>query len=426
MQFFFNIIKAILPKGWLKKIRPFGHGFLAYLATLWYMFPARKMTVIGITGTSGKSTTTQILSKILNQAGKQTGYITTVEFFDGRKTELNKHGMSMPGRFLLQRELAEMVAVGCTHAIVECTSEGLSQNRHLGIDFDAALITNLKEAHLEAHGGFENYKQAKAKLFKALEHSTKKHKIIGLNQDDEHSSFYGSFKSTEQFKVSLKQANLKVLNKGTEFELNGNTYKVHLLGEFNAYNAAMAITCANKLGVVDAKVIQEALDQIVEIPGRMQQIQNNKGILVYLDYAPEPHGMNSALKAVSLMPHQRLIHVFGSTGGHRDASKRFEFGKISSNYADTIIITNDDVYDSDPEEIARDIEKGIADNQNRKENIKVLTILDRKEAISAAIELAKSGDILIITGKGSEQFLVLPGNQRIEWDEKRTIEELLK
>ncbi|MEK7652260.1 MAG: UDP-N-acetylmuramyl-tripeptide synthetase [Patescibacteria group bacterium] len=426
MQFFLNIIKLILPKPWLKKIRPFGHGFLACLAAIWYGFPARKMTVIGITGTSGKSTTTQILSKILNQAGKQTGYITTVEFFDGRKTTLNKHGLSMPGRFLLQRELAEMVAVGCTHAIVECTSEGLSQNRHLGIDFDIALITNLTEAHLEAHGGFENYKQAKAKLFKALEHSKKKHKIIGVNLDDKHSSFYGAFKAAETFGISLKDSKLKQQHNSTEFQFNGNIFKVHLPGEFNVYNALMAVACAYKLGVNDHIIVQKALDQIVEIPGRMQLIQNQKGIKVYLDYAPEPAGMSSALKAVASMPHAKLIHVFGSTGGHRDSSKRFEFGKISSNYADVIIITNDDVYDSDPEEIAGDIEKGIATNPNRKENIKVLTVLDRKEAIRAAIQFAQKEDILIITGKGSEQFLVLPGNERIEWDEKRIIEELLK
>jgi UDP-N-acetylmuramyl-tripeptide synthetase len=422
MQFFLNIIKAILPKSWLKKIRPFGHGFLAYLAAVWYGFPARKMTVIGITGTSGKSTTTQILSKILNQAGKQTGYITTVEFYDGRKTTLNKHGMSMPGRFLLQRELAEMVAVGCTHAIVECTSEGLSQNRHLGIDFDVALITNLTDAHLEAHGGFEKYKLAKAKLFKALDHSKKKHKIIGLNLDDKHSSFYGAFKASETFGISLKDSK----HNSTEFEFEGNTFKVHLQGEFNVYNALMAVACASKLGVNDPHIIQKALDQIIEIPGRMQLIENQKGFKVYLDYAPEPAGMSSALKAVAMMPHAKLIHVFGSTGGHRDSSKRFEFGKISSSYSDVIIITNDDVYDSDPEEIAGDIEKGIATNPNRKENIKVLTILDRKEAIRAAIQLAQTDDILIITGKGSEQFLVLPGNERIEWDEKRIIEELLK
>ncbi len=426
MQVFLNILKAILPKSWLKKIRPFGHGFLSYLAAVWYNFPSRKMTVIGITGTSGKSTTTQILAQILNTAGKQTGYITTVEFSDGERTTLNKHGLSMPGRFLLQKELALIRACGSSHAIVECTSEGLSQNRHLGIDFDVALITNIAEAHLEAHGGFENYKQAKAKLFKALERSKKKTKIIGFNADDPEAAFFSSFKSTEKFGISLKNANLKILNNGSEFEFSGNTYKAHLPGEFNAYNALLAIATADKLGVKDPKIIQQALDEIVEIPGRMQLIPNQKGFQVYLDYAPEPVGLNNALKTISSMPHNRIIHIFGSTGGHRDVSKRFEFGKISSNYADLIIITNDDVYESDPEEIAQDIEKGIAQNPKRKENIKVLTILDRPEAIKKGLEMALLGDIVIITGKGSEQFLVLPGNERIEWNEQRLIEELLK
>lgn len=411
MRLILDFIKRILPESALKQIRPIGHGFLAYLGAMIYGFPSRKMIVVGITGTAGKSTTTRFLASILNAAGKKTGYITTVNFFDGTQDFVNKHGMSMPGRFLLQQELAQMLKNGCQIAIVECTSEGLAQNRHLGIDFDVAAITNLAEAHLDSHGGFENYKKAKGKLFGALARSAKKsffsNKIIVVSSEDKNKNFFLNFKADKKIEV--------VFNRDVQ---------INLEGEFNKRNAIFASVIAEQLGVTDKTIQQRGLLFVNEIPGRMQSIPNSKGIKIFLDYAPEPIAMENALRAVKLIPHKRVIHVFGSTGGHRDVSKRFEFGRISAQAADIIIITNDDVYDSDPEQIARDIQTGISQTQPRTVS-EVAVILDRKEAIRKAVEIAQPEDIILITGKGSEQFLVLPGNQRIPWDEKSVIEELI-
>lgn len=430
MQAAYKIIKAILPPAAIKLIRPFGHGFLAYASALSSGFPARKLIVIGVTGTAGKSTTVQMLAKILNATGHKAGYITTVSFFDGNTEFVNRHGMSMPSGSEIQTSLQKMLKNNCGHAIIEATSEGLAQNRHLGTGFNAALVTNISSAHVEAHGSFESYLNAKLKLLKALKRGTRT--IIGLNLDDSNVNIFSSQSSKVKFGITFegKEGDQMIhVYKGLELEAAeeskfrvGNVqFKISLPGRFNAYNALMASACASEFGI-KLEDCARALMDFKEVAGRMQQISNTKGARIYLDYAPEPAGMRAALETVSSLPHKRLIHVFGSTGGHRDVGKRFEFGEISSQYADVIIITNDDVYDSDPEKIAGDIKTGIERNGKRKKDQQVLEILDRKEAIRSACEMLREGDALILTGKGSEQFLVLPGNERIEWDEKKIIE----
>ncbi len=345
--------------------------------------------------------------------------------------------MSMPSGYVIQSSLAHMLENGCKYAIVEATSEGLAQNRHAGTEFAMALFSNLAPAHIQSHGSFKHYMRAKGKLFKHA-------KIIGANLDDLNSDYFLSFKAKNKFGVtfmsddspamqvamrnmvtnvymgeSLQSENLK-----STFTLKGVNFEICLPGKFNAYNALLASSAANVLGV-NLEQIKIALETFTEISGRMQQVKNSKGFQIFLDYAPEPFAMQNALETISAIPDRKeIIHVFGSTGGHRDIAKRFEFGEISARFADTIIITNDDVYDSDPEEIARNIFEGI-DRAKDKRAKNIFTVLDRKEAIAKALQIANSGDVILITGKGSEQFLVLPNNQRVEWDEKKIIEDLI-
>ena len=445
MQALLDLIKKILPNSIVKKIRPLGHGFLAFVAAARYGFPSRKMIVIGITGTAGKSTTIQLLAHILHMTGHKTGYSTTVGFFDGTTEHINSDSMSMAGRFRLQGYLKTMVQNNCTHAIIEATSEGLAQNRHVGIDFDGCVITNLAEAHLDSHGGFDNYKKAKAKLFQALASSkTKKlfpHKFIGVNLDDSYAEYYLKFAATNKFGVTMKRDrvllpdepqtiflgdNFAANVEGIEFTIDGQKFTVPMPGKFNAYNAMIAIATASMLGIALAHAAQ-ALEGFGGVSGRMERIPNDRTIGIYLDYGPEPIAMKNALESVAALPHKKIIHVFGSTGGHRDIIKRFEFGELSAQFADTIIITNDDVYDSDPEQIARDIRIGIDRvASDRKHVSKVKTILDRRAGIKQGLLLAEPGDIVMISGKGSEQFLSLPGNKTIAWNDKQVITELLQ
>ena len=429
-----SIIKTLLPKWLLKFIRPYYHGAMALLAHIYYGRPSSRLVVIGITGTAGKSTTAAMLSAILNSAGKKCGFVTTVNFFDGEKDYINKHGLSMPGGFILQKSLRQMADRGCKYAIVECTSEGLAQNRHLGINFDMALFTNLSRAHLQAHGSFNNYQKAKSKLFACLMGSGKKsffsQKMLGVNLDDPLAGFFLSFAADVKFGVTFKNLQVASVNKifagqmlgPGKFNLNSCEFTLNILGDFNSQNAGLAAAAANILGCNLASC-SSALQNFRGVRGRMEQVPNNRGINIIVDYGCEPASFLAAVEAAAQLPHGRLIHVFGSTGGHRDSSKRFEFGKTSAQFSDYIIVANDDVYNSDPKEIAANIELGIKSFELRKPKYEI--ILDRRAAILRALSVAQKNDLVLVTGKGSEQFLVLPGNRRIQWDDVSVVKEEL-
>jgi UDP-N-acetylmuramoyl-L-alanyl-D-glutamate--2,6-diaminopimelate ligase len=424
-----ELIKRFIPKFILKLIRPFYHGLVAWCANIYFGFPSKKLIVIGITGTGGKSSTTTILREILNKSGKPCGSITTISFFNGREEFINKHGLSMPGGWLLQKNLKEMLNNGCQYAVVECTSEGLFQNRHLGIKFDSVVFTNISEAHIQAHGNFDNYKKAKGKLFQAL--SANGLGLSVVNLDDLYSKYFLEFSSKKKIGLTFNNASspqcevVYSAEKTVEgFSLNGYHFQMHLFGEFNKVNGCLAVVVAKELGV-DWVLAQNAVDGIKAMRGRMELVPNNRQLTLLVDYGCEPATFLVALKAVAEAPHNKLIHVFGSTGGHRDVSKRFIFGQTSAKYADYIIITNDDIYDSDPQAIARNIESGVKSQELWQGKYEI--ILDRRLAIRRALSIAEPGDTVLFTGKSSEQFLVLPGNKRIEWDEVEVVKaELIK
>jgi UDP-N-acetylmuramoyl-L-alanyl-D-glutamate--2,6-diaminopimelate ligase len=431
-----SFLKKLIPNFIFKSLQPSYHGLVAQLASFYFGHSSKKLFVIGVTGTAGKSTTVVMASQILNFAGKKTGYITTTGSFDGHNSAVNTNGLSMPGGWILQKQLADIVKNGCEYAIIECTSEGLAQNRHLGIMFRMALFTNLSPAHLDSHGSFEKYRAAKGKLFTALQANYKNPTAIGVNLDDPNKNYFLNFPATRKFGVSMREdthkpANIMVLEADhvevsdhIAFTLEDIRFNLRLFGTFNVTNALLAIAAAKTLGV-SVSTAAEALGKIGTVPGRMETIPAPNKATVIVDYAPEPAGMEASLQAVSALPHNKIIHVFGSTGGHRDVAKRFTFGNISAQAADTIIITNDDVYESDQQEIANNIREGI-DSASNKKVTNVEVILDRKLAIARALQLAQPKDIVLITGKGSEQFLVLPGNQRIAWDDRAIVKELLQ
>lgn len=431
-------IKNILPVWALKWLRPLYHGVMAYWASLMQGRPSRQLIVIGVTGTSGKSTTVGMISHILNFAGIKAGHITTANYFDGTTEHTNKHGLSMPAGPLLQKQLKRILKNGCKVAVVECTSEGLAQNRHRGIDFDIALITNLERAHLDSHGGFGKYRAAKGKLFSALGSSSKKFffmkKVLGVNIDDAEHKYYLQFPADEKFGISTQSAHepegMRLFFASTiqqqptvSFTVEKENFSLNAIGMFSVYNALMATACVSYLDV-EPKVSAKALAEFQGMPGRLEKIENNLGITIIVDYAPEPLGMRSVLEAVNRLNPGKIIHVFGSTGGNRDKAKRFEFGEISAELADVIYVTNDDIYDSDPEEIANNIQQGIW-QASKKRAQEVVKNLNRRGAIHQALLAARPGDVVLITGKGSEQFLVEPKNKRIPWDDRTVVREEL-
>lgn len=429
-----NIIRKLIPKNLFKALQPYYHGAAAKFAATYFGNPSSNLSVIGITGTAGKSTTVMMLSHILNYSGLKTGYITTVGYSNGNTQTVNKHGLSMPSGPIIQRTLKEFVDNDCKFAIVEATSEGLAQNRHYGINFLAGLFTNLSPAHIDSHGSFENYRNAKGKLFAAINRNG----IIGANTDDPNYQYFLNFPVANKFGTStredriaqtevpiLRAENINVNPDGLGFEVEKIKFNLNLKGSFNISNALLAIGLAQFLNI-SLENSAKALSSFGTVPGRMETIPNDLGITIIIDYAPEPQPLEQSLRAALMVPHNKLIHVFGSTGGHRDVAKRFEFGKISSQFADKIIITNDDVYDSNPQEIADNVREGIAQAGNKTKVSEIITELDRRTAIQLAVSSAEKNDLILITGKGSEQFLILPDNKRIQWDEREIVKDVLK
>ena len=375
--------------------------------------------VIGVTGTSGKSTTVDFIARILEEAGQKVASMSSVRFKIGDREWKNELKMTMPGRFKIQKFFKQAIQSKCKYAVLEVTSEGIKQFRHKFIDFNTAVFTNLSPEHIESHGGFENYRNEKLKLFKA----TKNLHII--NADDENADYFAKIRASKKyyFGVKSKKADLiaeHVVSKydGMGFVVNGTQFKLDLMGEFNVYNALAAISVGLTQGI-SLEVCKKALEKISNIPGRMD-IVAKEPFLAIVDYAHTPEQLEQVYKSLSLKP---LICVLGSCGGGRDTWKRPVLGKVASQYCKEIIITNEDPYDEDPLEIMEQIASGI--NSEVTPNSYHI-VLDRKEAIKKAVSMAKPGDALIITGKGSEIWMCLAGGIKIPWSDKEIVKELLR
>lgn len=448
MDFIFKIGKKIIPKKVFNIFQPAYHYALGFLGALAYGFPSKKMTVIGVTGTKGKTTTSYLIAQILNSTGYKTGMATTVLFKIGEKEWLNESKQTMLGRFQLQKLFSQMVEDGCKYAVVETSSEGILQYRHRFIDYDMAVFTNLSPEHIERHGGFENYRDAKVKLFEKV---AQKESCVGIyNLDDKNVGHFLKPKISKQYVCSAKipdNFHFPNLNKisdiksgisGTTFSFSAGKesekFEMPLIGEFNVYNAAAAICVALSQNIPMAE-IKKILAEIKPVPGRMEIVDSGQNFTVIVDYAHEPASLEAAYKAVSGIRNQelgiknkkaKLICLLGGQGGGRDKWKRPEMGKIAAKYCDNIILTNEDPYDESPENIINDIETGVRINRQNQRKSAVYKIIDRREAIKKAISLAKSGDIVILTGKGGEVWMCVEDGKKIPWDERKVVEEILK
>ena len=431
-----NQIKKFIPRFALS----YYHQSLAILAKLVYGSPSEKLIVIGVTGTNGKTSTCSFIAEVLETAGYKVGVASTAIFKVGEKEWLNDKKMTMLGRFQLQKLLKQMVSAGCSYAVIETSSQGIEQFRHLGIHYDVCVFTNLTPEHLEAHGGFENYKKAKLKLFKHLQNSVTKiiankqiNKVIVANSDDEHAQDFLNFKIDEKITfginsdADLKAEEINYAKEGIDFKVNGVDFKVKLFGKFNIYNCLSAIGVARSQEI-NWETCRQALEKITLMPGRVEFIENNRGLKLIVDYAPEPASLTQLfelIKTHDLKGEGKIIHVFGSCGGGRDVARRPVLGKISAQHAEIQIVTNEDPYDDDPQAIIDQVAEG-AIKAGKILNQDLFKISDRKEAIQKALELAQPGDLLIFTGKGSEQAICVKNNEKTPWDEREVIRELLK
>ncbi len=424
-----RIIKKFIPK----KLLLLYHWTLARVAALYYGQPANKLIVIGVTGTNGKTTTVNFIAQYLENLGQKVGLASTVNFKIAEREWINDKKMTMLGRFQTQRLLKDMVRAGCKYAVIETSSQGIEQYRHIGINYDLVVFTNLTPEHIESHGSFEAYRAAKERLFEHLSRSPRKKinnkiidKVIIANIDDAESSRLKKYAVDKFVTYGLDnpadyQAEDLNLTSGSSFKIKDWQIKTDLLGQFNVYNILAALAVVDTLGW---SLAAAANSELKGVPGRQEWINENQNFKVMVDYAPEPESLKQLYQALELVPHERLIHILGSCGGGRDRARQPILGKLAGQTADIVIVTNEDPYDDDPEAIIANVAQGaIETGKILKENL--FKISDRREAIELALGLAKKNDLVLITGKGAEQFICVADGKKIPWDDRRVIRELL-
>lgn len=384
---------------------------LAFFGAVWYGFPSRHLTVIGITGTKGKTSVTQLLGFLLEQPDVPVAILSSVGATIKGVTQPIPYGNTMPGRFFIQRFLRQAVASGCRYAVIEVTSQGTVMHRHRFIAWSAGLLTNLSPEHIEWHGSFENYRNAKGMFLRAV---CRRGGSIFLNVRDEHTEFYrrlvGDF-GCKPLLFSVDQLKLESVSTNPYFN-----------SEFNRENAAAAAAVASFFRL-DPENIAIRLKSFLGVSGRFDFIQRTP-FSVVVDYAHTPDSLRAVYSALrlSLAPTKKLICVLGSAGGGRDRWKRPEMGKVASWYCDQVILTNEDPYDEDPSMIIEDIRAGV--DSEKLENTKI--VVDRRSAIAAALASASSGDVVVLTGKGSENWIHEGDGKKIHWNERAIAQELLQ
>lgn len=410
------------------------HFALSHAAALMYRYPSRRMTVIGVTGTNGKSSTVQLTGQLLMALGHTVGWTSTDSWRVAERVTANDKKMTMLGRFQTQKLLREMVRAGCTHAVVETSSQGVEQFRHVGIAYDMMVLTNLAPTHIEAHGGFENYKAAKLKAFQTL--AGKPGKMSAVNVNDAHAAQFAAV-GVERV-VGFGRADQRVFDMltderflaeeveltktGSRFSIQGVTFRVPLIGAFYLHNTLAAIAVVASLGA-NLEALQRHVSVLAPIPGRLETFRKG-GVTVVVDYAHEPHSLKALYDTLALLEPVRIIHVMGSAGGGRDVAARALIGQMAAEHDDIVIVTNEDPYDDDPMKIINDVASGAAAHGKR-DGVDLFRVLDRREAIRKAVALSQAGDLVLVTGKGSEPVMVLAGGKKVPSDDRVFVKEAL-
>ena len=418
MEKILRLIEKLVPRKLYIFGQPIYHYSISLLGALIYRFPSKKLHVVGVTGTKGKSSTVEFVNAILEEAGHKTATSNTIRFKIGNETKPNLYKMSMPGRFFMQKFLRDAVNAGCTHAVIEITSEGAKQFRNKFIDLDALIFTNIAPEHIESHGSFENYIKAKVSIATELEKSSKSRKVVVANTDDKEAYRFLEKDVNERYTYSLADAEPYTTDeKGISFNYKGTKITSPLKGVFNIYNMLAAATYADVFGV-EKEIIAQALGKINELQGRVQHIKVGQNFDVVVDYA---HTADSLKALYEAFPNQKKVCVLGSTGGGRDKWKRPEMGKMADTYCDYIILANEDPYDEDPLDIIEGVQSGI-------KNKTCEVIIDRREAIEKAVRIAHEWDsknekvAVLISGKGTDPYIMGPSGTKQEWSDAKVAE----
>lgn len=419
-------------KKYLQSIKNYWHLVEAFWACQKYHNPSKNLTVIGVTGTDGKTTTSNLIHYLLQTQGVKVGLVSTIDAKIGDKSVDTGFHVTSPNASDLQNILSEMVKEGMTHVVLEVTSHALDQHRFYGVHFDIAVLTNLSHEHLDYHSSMDSYAESKAKLFS-------KAKLSVLNHDDE--SFPLFEKQTKNFvtygikkKSSYQATPGELTDFGQEFKINGLKAQTNLLGKYNIYNILASVSVLTELKFPLESVLSK-LPNFPQLSGRFELIKEGQPFLVIVDFAHTPNALSELLELVSdlrdkevkkdnvkLSKDSKIIVVFGCAG-ERDALKRPLMGEIAVKLADLSIFTAEDPRRENLNQILEQMEAG-ARKAGGKENVNFASFPNRKEAILRALNIAKKGDIILVTGKGHEKTLAI-GETEVPWSDSGVIKELI-
>jgi UDP-N-acetylmuramoyl-L-alanyl-D-glutamate--2,6-diaminopimelate ligase len=400
-----RLIRKIIPQ---KAVNLFRHLPTAVLANLIYGFPSRKMTVIGVTGTDGKTTTVNMIYQILKAAGKKVSMVSTINAEIAGKSYDTGFHVTNPDPLMLQKFIQMAKKAGDEFLVLEVTSHGLDQYRAWGVKFDIGVITNITHEHLDYHKSWENYFKAKAKLIENV-------RVAVLNRAEKHFDRLKSLTSGNVVSFGL--------TKQADFYPVKFPFKLLLPGEYNILNALAASAVAVQIGI-DTQIIRQTLENFSSLEGRMNEIENKRGIKIVVDFAHTPNALKEALQALKPKNKTRLISVFGSAGA-RDVEKRGLMGEISAQYADITVITAED-----PRGELEKINSQILEGAQKAKGVLGKNVFiegDRQKAIEMAINrLAKPGDTVGIFGKGHEKSMNYDGHREISWSDHNAVKKILE
>lgn len=415
-------MKSLLRKLLTANTILFLHKMRAIIAALLFGFPARHMTVIGVTGTNGKTTTCNLIAAIFEAAGEKVALATTIQFRIAGQERKNTTKMTTLSPWQLQKFLAEARSKKCSVAVLETTSHALAQHRVWGIPYDTAVLTNLTHDHLDFHGTFEEYRATKRRLFAMAKRAV-------INNDDE-----ATFPVQNIISYGLDQQSA-IMAKRAVYEVDKTTFtavtplgqipiELHLPGQFNVYNALAAIS----VGVLHnqpLETIKQAIESVKLIRGRMELVNLGQPFKAIVDYAHTPDAFEKIYAALKPTAKGRILHVFGATGD-RDKTKRPILGEIAASNADYLFITDEDPYTEDPLKIIDAVAKGVEKVKSTKPKTSGSwwKILDRRAAIRKALSMARPKDVVLVTGKGAEEAMVI-GATHVPWSDRQVIEEEL-
>ena len=404
---------------------------LGLLGSRFHGDPSARLKMIGVTGTNGKTTTTYLCKALLEEMGRRVGLIGTVGYQIGQETLPASH--TTPGALELQALLAKMVEGGLTAAVMEVSSHALALDRTSGCEYDVAVFTNLTQDHLDFHRTMDEYFEAKLSLFTGLAGGKKAGKRAIVNLDDPRGATIRAACPIPVWGYALKsQADLKAERvslslKGTTFTAatpaGSFTVESRLVGEHNVYNLLGAIGVALHEGATTDQ-IREATSHITNVPGRFERVSSGEDFTVVVDYAHTEDALLRLLTAAQALKTNRIITVFGC-GGDRDRGKRPKMGRAAVEYSDVVILTSDNPRTEDPMAILHEVEIGVRDALARRNHVQYQLVPDRREAIGAAIREARRGDMVLIAGKGHEDYQII-GTKKFHFDDREVAREAIQ